>query len=37
MKLVLLYAVAALIVACVKGIKRNSKDESADPFHRWGL
>jgi len=36
MKLVLLYAVAALIVVCVKQIERNRKDESASPLHRWG-
>ena len=37
MKLVLLFAVAALLVACVKGITRDSKDESANRFHRLGL
>jgi len=37
MKLVLLYAVGALIVVCVKGFKRNSKDKSASSFQRWGL
>jgi len=36
MKLVLVFAVAALLVACVKGITRNSKDESASSFHRLG-
>ena len=34
MKLALLFAVAALLVAGVKGITRNSKDESANRFHR---
>ena len=33
MKLVLLYAGAALVVAFVKGIKRNAKDENNN---RWG-
>jgi len=33
MKLVLLYAGAALIVAFLKGIKRNAKDENNN---RWG-
>jgi len=37
MKLVLVYVVAAVIVACLKGIKRDSKDESASSFHRVGL
>ena len=37
MKLALLFAVAALIVACVKRIKRNSQDDGANSFHRFGL
>ena len=37
MKLALLFAVAALIVACLKGIKRNSQDDGANSFHRFGL
>ena len=37
MKLALLFAVAALLVACLKGLKRNSKDDTATRFHRLGL
>ncbi len=37
MKLVLLFAAAALLVASVKRITRDSKDESASRFHRLGL
>ncbi len=37
MKVVLLFAVAAVIVACLKGVKRDSKDESASSFHRLRL
>jgi hypothetical protein len=37
MKLVHLFAVAALLVACVKGITRDSKHESTNRFHRLGL
>ena len=38
MKLVLVFAVvAAVIVACLLSIKRDSKDESANSFHRLGL
>ena len=37
MKLILVFVVAAVIVACLKGIKHDSKDESASSFHRLGL
>jgi hypothetical protein len=37
MKVVLLFAGAVVIVTCLKGIKRDSKDESASSFHRLGL
>jgi hypothetical protein len=34
MKLDPVFVVAAVIVACLKGIRRDSKDESASSFHR---
>jgi hypothetical protein len=37
MKIVLLFAVAALLVAGVKEITRDNKDESTNRFHRLGL
>lgn len=37
MKLILVFVVAAVVVTCLKGIKRDSKDESANSFHRLGL
>jgi hypothetical protein len=37
MKLILVFVVAAVVVTCLKGIKRDSKDESASSFHRLGL
>ena len=37
MKLVLVFGVAVVIGTCLKGIKRDSKDESASSFHRLGL
>ena len=36
MKLALLFIVAALFVACLKGITRRSNDESVNQFHRLG-
>jgi len=37
MKLILVFVVAAVIVACLKGIKRDSKDNNTGSFHRLGL
>ncbi len=37
MKLILVFVLAVVIVACLKGIKRDSKNESASSFHRLGL
>lgn len=37
MKLALLFAVGVLLVTCLKGITRDTKDDSATRFHRLGL
>jgi ABC-type transporter Mla maintaining outer membrane lipid asymmetry permease subunit MlaE len=37
MKLLLVFALAAAIVACLKGLKRETKEESVGSYHRLGL